>query len=715
VSRTLLALVCACTGHFAAFQERPPSQPPQPFTATTNAVVIDVVVRDGKGNPVIDLGKEDFQLFEDGIQQQVGDVTAVRSPRLEPDVQARTGTPSAQTAEPLVSVAPRTSPTFLALVFDRLSLDAQSLAYNAALASVDRLAENGFVAVYSSDLTLRTIQTYTNDREELRRALKQIATRTSSRFDRSAMSDDLKDRDDRGTPLAGDADPSVPWVASPESIGRPVDIRGIGAREIAAVMQAAAQSSWEALAREQQGYATTNALLAVTSALGLLPGRKSVVFFAESLAIPEAVRPHFSDIVATANRGNVTVYTMDAAGLRVHSKDAETGRAVTAMGRAVLSGTASLAMLELNEDALRKDPRTSLTLLAKSTGGFLVDNTNDLTKGLERIDADRRFYYLLTYVPKNTAFDGRWRGVVVRVPDRKVDVRARTGYLAVRSASTLPLLAYEAPALAALERSPAPTDLAIRGAALVFPAPTGNRTAVLAATSASALRFEADEETHKYKTDFSILARIVDARGRVVRKSSQPYRLTGAVSELDRARRGDILFFRQPTLAPGQYTLEVAVHDALASRSGVLRTAFTVPDASLNGLQVSSLVLVDRAERVKPEDRAKDNPLYAGDVLVYPNLGEPLRKSRDKALTFYVVVVPSSSGPPPEATLQIAREGRMLAEAPLALAAPDVSAQIRHIAQIPLERFEAGSYTLRLTVVQGDRREERATAFQLRD
>jgi VWFA-related protein len=198
---------------------------------------------------------------------------------------------------------------------------------------------------------------------------------------------------------------------------------------------------WERLARDEQGYATTNALLAVVGALGTVPGRKTVVFFAEGLAIPDAVLRHFRNVVATANRANVGVYTIDAAGLRVHSKDQETYREVHGMGNAGLalgpdgSNQSSLATLERNEDVLRKDPRTSLTLLAKQTGGFLIENTNDLAKGFVRIDEDRRFYYLLTYEPKNTSFDGAWRSIIVKVPKRKVTVRARAGYLAVRPAA----------------------------------------------------------------------------------------------------------------------------------------------------------------------------------------------------------------------------------------------------------------------------------------
>jgi hypothetical protein len=227
-------------------------------------------------------------------------------------------------------------------------------------------------------------------------------------------------------------------VASAESIGRPVDTRGLGGGSV--VPEAAAIQTgltWDVLARDQQGYATTNALLAVTTGLGVMPGRKSVLFFAEGLAIPDAVLPHFKDVVTTANRGNVSVYTIDGAGLRVHSTDAATGRAVRAMGDAGLainpdgSNRSDLRMLEQNEDFLRRDPRTSLTLLAEQTGGFLIEGTNELGPGLRRIETDRRFHYLLTYTPSNRNLDGTWRSITVQVPNRRVSIRARSGYLAV--------------------------------------------------------------------------------------------------------------------------------------------------------------------------------------------------------------------------------------------------------------------------------------------
>ena len=53
--------------------------------------------------------------------------------------------------------------------------------------------------------------------------------------------------------------------------------------------------------------------------------------------------------------------------------------------------------------------------LASGTGGIVIENTNDLAKGLRRIEDDRRFFYLVTYVPSNQDFHGETRTLQVRV------------------------------------------------------------------------------------------------------------------------------------------------------------------------------------------------------------------------------------------------------------------------------------------------------------
>ena len=63
---------------------------------------------------------------------------------------------------------------------------------------------------------------------------------------------------------------------------------------------------FDALERDQQGYATTNGLLAVVNGLKAMPGRKTIVFFSEGLAITANVQAKFRSVIASANRANVS-------------------------------------------------------------------------------------------------------------------------------------------------------------------------------------------------------------------------------------------------------------------------------------------------------------------------------------------------------------------------------------------------------------------------
>ena len=55
--------------------------------------------------------------------------------------------------------------------------------------------------------------------------------------------------------------------------------------------------------------------------------------------------------------------------------------------------------LERVEDMVKLDSRTGLARLAEDTGGFLVEESNNLTRAFKRIDEDNQFHYLLTYTP----------------------------------------------------------------------------------------------------------------------------------------------------------------------------------------------------------------------------------------------------------------------------------------------------------------------------
>jgi VWFA-related protein len=283
-------------------------------TAVT-AVTVDVVVRDQRGNPVTDLRRTDFQLLEDGIVQEIGDVTVVAN---SPPGRIKTNRANVR-SEAAVAAGnhPATSdaaPTFAALVFDRLSAEARALAHKGALAYLDTSRGQDFAGVFLSDLTLVKLQTFTTDRARVKKAIDEAATRVTGRFDRLRI----------GPQAYGDPDPGVPPTAGAEFHGRanPVDplntntVDPGGTPQISLVaMMSRMERAFEAMARDQQGHATINSLMAVISALGELPGRKTVIFFAEALAIPPNVQTQFESVVASANRFNVSVYSLDAAGL----------------------------------------------------------------------------------------------------------------------------------------------------------------------------------------------------------------------------------------------------------------------------------------------------------------------------------------------------------------------------------------------------------------
>lgn len=728
-------VVCAAAIVIHAQQPPPPAQADgQRFESGTTAVMVDVVVRDKQGKPVTDLTASDFEIYEDGVRQAVGAMTMVAPGRMEQSGQSAASTASgaAGHASAPASVPPVRgnaieTPTFVALVFDRLTPEARALAYKGALAHLDTSTAGDFAGVFLIDQSLATIQTYTNDRTRLRTAIEEAASRATSGHGRDSVRARALDPQTAPTAGADSAGPAFGMYSGISDPNRQLSTHeliaqlagGDPAEALALRIASRMEQSYETMMREQEGYATTNGLFAIVDSLGLLPGRKTVVFFAEGLAIPPNVLPRFDAVVAMANRSNVSVYTIDAAGLRVHSTQAATSREVGSLAadnseKSLLPDNgegAWLKGLEQNEDALRKDPNVSLRMLAERTGGFLLNNTNDLQGAFHTIDADRRFHYLLTYAPTNADFNGEWRNVTVKVPTRDVRVRARTGYLAVRALNAVPVLSWEAPAVAALERTPRPADLPLRVGAFVFPTREGPATvAVIAALDSAAVAVAKDANATAFHTEFTILARLKNQAGDIVRKASQPYQIDGPLGELEKMQRGEVIFFRKPTLPAGSYTLEAVAHDAVGHKDGVASRTVNVPDVKPGQLAVSSLLIVRRTERVPPGEKNSDNPLYVGDLLLYPNLGEPLRKSTDKTLSFYLSVQPGA-GLAPGATLELLHNGKPLAQAPLQLAAAGADGRIQHTAQLPLANFPPGEYGLRISVTQGSAKEVRDASF----
>lgn len=708
------ALVLAAAAPHGQTRPNPqaPVDPASRFEATASAIVVDVVVRDGRGQLVTDLTAEDFDLYEDRVRQTIGSFAvanrgegiAVRARRAD----APTRLSTSRAADPAAVADDDSNSGVVALVFDRLSSESRVLAQRAALSG---LPMNGQLpdrtGVFAIDLAVHQVQRFTRDAAAVRQGVQGIGGLNASQF---------QPRDRRIVELQEERIALVPRLAN--SVNATASAPGAGTTQAVGSIEVDLWQNrvesrmlelFDALEREQQGYSTTNALLSVVASLQELPGRKTIVFFSEGLAVPPAAQAAFRSVVDTANRANVTIYAIDASGLRAESVIADARRELTATGveriTQIESGTqpvggSMLRVLERNEDVLRLDPHSSLGNLARDTGGFLVRDTNDLRSAFRRIDEDMQFHYVLTYAPGNQEFDGRFREIDVKVNRPGVRVFARRGYFAVRSLGPAPILGYEAVPLAALDRTPLPNEFPVRMAAMTFPEPgRPGLTAVVVRLQTDVLTYDVSKAGGTYGAEAAIITRFRDERGRVVHKTSQQYLLSGRIDELEAARRGEILFYRQPELLPGAYTVETVVHDAVARRSSARLSTLVVPPTRADRDRLSSVVVVGRAEPARAAERDAQHPLCVGDLLLYPRAGEPFAKGADDELLFFFTVYPDGDGEA-HTSIELLQHGRVVSRAPATrLPDADQDGRVQQLQRIPIAGLAAGGYELRVTLV----------------
>jgi VWFA-related protein len=696
------------------------SQDEQKLRIGTTEVVLDVVVRDKKGRPVRDLAVSDFEVYEDGVRQRIESFQVVMR---EPGASSGATKPAAKREEPPTTpkaTSPKDSSSInlVALVFDRLSPNARSLAHKAALSYASEFARpDDFTGVFVIDQSLRVIQPYTDNAQLVSQAIERVTSLATSTY--ASSTEQTRSLSGRSGALERQGAASETAAAS-AGAARDAAAAGAAGSEagLAGMEQALAQmatrmlETFETLERDQQGYATTNGLLAVINSLRNLPGRKTVIFFSEGLSLPPAVQAHFNSLINAATRANVSVYPVDAAGLRVESGNAEATRELNSLaerrmrqvGRGRDDGSGPLMKsLERNEDLLRLNPHAGLGQLADQTGGFLISQTNDLTAGLRRIDEDMRAHYVLTYVPHNPDYDGRFRQIAVKLSRANLDVQTRKGYYAIGTFTSSPVLGYEAPGLAALSKAPGSNSFAFTVAGLSFPEP--NRLGlvpVLAEVPASAFTFTTDQEKKTYSTDFSVVAVVKDQSQQVIKKVSQHYQLSGPVEKLEVARRGEILFYRELELPPGTYAIEAVGYDAPTGKASIRSATVEVPRSEGTNLRLSSIVVLKRAERLGPSDQTVNNPFRYGEVLIYPNTGEPVRKSAQKQLAFFFTAYPAKNSPGPfKLIIEVLQSGRTLGQTSADLPSADASGRVQYASALPLDSFQPGIYELKVTVEDG--------------
>ena len=425
-----------------------PLPPQTPLRAETTAVVIDVVAQDSHGRPVLDLSADEFELREGNVSQQIQQCILIHPNAAGGNDVQRPAAASSQAANAsalptagLQGAARRAplpnTPSVTAILFDRLSAEVRPLARRAALSYIDTLEPSkDYAGVFLADLSMVTLQPFTNEGSLLRAGIDKAAMWAPSNLriegQLTATSTQAQQLDPTTSPTAGAESPG--GAVTPLERKHRLDAMNPGDHQLA-VMELRMEEGYQRLLIELQGQGTVAGLRAVVDALALAPGRKSLLYFSEGIVVTARTKAFFEALIQQANRANVTVYAVDAAGLRVHSREAEVARNVAV---AAAQGVGDVERdsgpwtrdLEKQEQVLTSRPTAAMGRLAAETGGFLLDNTNDLAAGVTRMRLERLNYYLLLYESTNLRRDGTYRTVTVKVKRHGVRIRARAGYIA---------------------------------------------------------------------------------------------------------------------------------------------------------------------------------------------------------------------------------------------------------------------------------------------
>jgi len=555
-------------------------------------VLLDLVVRDKKGRPVSDLKTSDVQILDEGNPMKITGFRLVTGKDAAGLGSDSTGGPKA--LDPLRRVR------LVTLVFEKLDAEESRFARQAALDFIaNGLEENVYAAVFIADPRLLVVQQYTTDHQLLSQAVEQATSSDYSQV--SARSENIRKQLENAVQPQPRATPGAP---SGPSAAPPVGVAGIFAR-----MTLSALQSEDQLVRTKQWRSTVFALLSLMGEQARLPGRKTLLYFAEDLQVPEAMTADFNTAIGAANYAQVSVYGVDTRGLTSQEHSNKKKKIPFRKG-APPPPTPTPAALET---------------LSTGTGGFLIANTKDVRVPLQQVSEDVGAYYELAYVPKDSQYDGRLRKIAVQVDVPDVKVQARNGYLALPPNEGSAFI-YELPLLRAMNATPQPNEFPLQAGALRFRPDRGQlEYGLVMEVPYKDISFTEDRNKQSFRAHLSFMVLLKDEHGESVGRFSRDLPIETTADKVEAFRRGTLIQTAHLELAPGQYTLDAAVMDRQNQKISARRTPVVVT-AARPGVNVSNLALVRRIDPAAGEADARDPFRFEGGKII-PTLDNSIQAS----------------------------------------------------------------------------------------
>jgi VWFA-related protein len=430
----LLAALAATAAPAAA--QQPPADQPALFVeqVDVNVVNVEVFVTDRQGNRVTGLGRDDFELFEDGEPVEITNFYAIdwQNPLLASPRPGEAPGEPAPLPPPRREVPPDQR-LYLAVYVDNAHLYPEPR--RRLLADLegfleDRLIEGDAVMLAGYDRTMKVIQPFTGDLGALAAGLGRLGEMTAM----GPMHAAEKRQAMLSMSIAAEQQDDPNALFNAESM-----VRTYVQSETADAERSGA--AIERLVGSLAGLPGRKAVLFVSGGMPQRPGEELYLhlenLFGSRFISDTARGDHLSldtsldalksdlthvyrDVARAANANQVTLYTLDASGAGGHA----TAAAELDL-RTVGAGDAGRTVFEAITALNLAEPMISL---AADTGGTPVINTSNFDDALAKMATDFDSYYSLGYRAPSGG-DGGYHKIDVRLKRPGLRLRHRTGYV----------------------------------------------------------------------------------------------------------------------------------------------------------------------------------------------------------------------------------------------------------------------------------------------
>lgn len=640
------------------------------FRTGVEAVDIDVRVLDEQGNPVRNLTRDDFELFENGSRQTIQVFTPVDIPFTPPArMDVRVAPDVASNRQPFDG-------RLYVFVLDDLHTHVlrTNLVKRAVREFIEqRFGENDRAAIVVTSGRTTAAQEVTGNRTALLDAIE--------RFQGQKLRSSVMERIDQyyqRKDLGGETETQHDTYRAAGN-GDPLDME-----------------------RGHQARMALESLTSIAKWLSTVPARrKAVVYISEGIdydirdvfANRSASSILFSarDAITEATRSNVSIYAVDPRGLTSFAEDAIELGSLPEDPKADLGTAALNREVQLGHDSLRA--------LAEETGGFALVNTNDLTGGFERLVRENSSYYVLGYQPTDSRRDGKFRRVEVRVRRPGLRVIARRGYVAPSKDErrTAKMADGEAADVRALLASPVPVSgLPLDAGATAFRGANGKASVLVTAELRPTVVPE-NGTTAAAPTRIDVAVLAVAADGKVTRGDHRAIELKPTPELVPMLSQNGFRTMSRLELAPGKYQIRVAAYERRAQRGGSVLLDVMVPDFSKAPLALSHLVLASNGDAQAVT--AKPDPALLKVLPVPPTVVREFDAGETLAVLAEVYDTRKASGPVTVRSTVATVDGKTVFNTEHAVQPAAFDPTLRsyaHRVTVPLKDLTPGRYVLRV-------------------